>query len=182
MSETQYPVPRPVTSPVPATPVFPAVLTTTAPATTTPPPTFAAPVQAHLAAPSRVVGKTRHLWAVWLLQFTLIYPLIWYFKVNKELRDFDPDIDVQPGLAVLAVTFGAILLAIPPIVSYTHTTSRIQKAQKLAGSKARCSVLLAWLCGFLTLGMVYVQSQTNKIWAQYGNPPARTPIASPGRY
>lgn len=174
MSETEYPDPISSTSAaVPAAPAFPVIapgaFPTTAPAAT--------PAQVRLAAPSRVVGKTRRLWAVWLLQFTLIYPLIWYFKINKELRDFDPDIDVQPGVAVLAVTLGAVLLFIPPIVSYTHTTSRIQKAQKLAGSQARCSVLVALLCGLVSFGSVYVQSQLNKAWAQYGNPRARTAIA-----
>jgi hypothetical protein len=34
--------------------------------------------------PSRVVGKTRNPWGVWLLGLTIVYPLIWYFKINKE--------------------------------------------------------------------------------------------------
>jgi hypothetical protein len=135
-------------------------------------------VSLHAAAPSRVVGKTRHPWGVWLLGFTIIYPLIWYFKINREMRDFDPSIDVQPGLSVVAVTFGALLIGIPPIVSYCHTTSRIQKAQKLSGSRARCSLLLALLCGLLSFGPVYVQSQLNKVWDQYGNPASGTPIGA----
>ena len=173
LSELQRPE-GPGTAVVPGTPSAPSY----PPA---PPVGFASPARAvavHAAAPSRVVGKTRNPWVVWLLGFTIIYPLIWYFKINKELRDFDPSIDVQPGLSVLAVTLGGILLLIPPIVSYCHTTSRIQKAQKLSGSQARCSLLLSWLCGLLSFGPVYVQSQVNKIWDQYGNPPARTPIAA----
>jgi hypothetical protein len=127
-------------------------------------------------APSRVVGKTRNPWGVWLLGLTIIYPLIWYFKINKELRDYDPSIDVQPGLAVLAITLGAlpIVLFIPAILSYVHTSSRIQKAQKLAGSVKRCSALLALLC--LGFAPVYIQSQLNKVWDQYGNPPVGTPL------
>jgi len=134
-------------------------------------------VSLHAAAPSRVVGKTRHPWGVWLLGFTIIYPLIWYFKINKEMRDFDPNIDVQPGLSVVAVTFGLLLIGIPPLVSWAHTTTRIQRAQKLSGSRARCSFLLCFVCGFLSFGPVYVQSQLNKVWAQYGNPAPGTPIA-----
>jgi hypothetical protein len=123
-----------------------------------------------------VVGKTRNPWGVWLLGFTLVYPLIWYFKINKELRDFDSSIDVQPGVSVLAVTLGAFLIGIPPIVSWAHTTSRIQRAQKLAGSRSRCSMLLSYICfGF---GNVYIQSQLNKVWDQFGNPPVGTPIAA----
>ncbi len=127
-------------------------------------------------APSRVVGKTRHPWRVWLLSFpTLgIYPLVWYFKINKELRDYSETIDIQPGMAVVAITLGAILIGIPPLVSFVHTTSRIQKAQKLSGSPKRCSAILAILC--LMFGMVYIQSQLNKVWDQYGNPPLGTPL------
>jgi hypothetical protein len=95
---------------------------------------------------------------------------MWYFKINKELRDFSHEIDVQPGLAVLA-----LCIPIANLVSWTHTTSRIQKAQKMSGSRARCSVLLAFVCvGF---GMVYVQSQMNKVWDQFGNPAPGTTVA-----
>jgi hypothetical protein len=106
----------------------------------------------------------------------LVYPLIWYFKVNKELRDFDPSINVQPGMSVVAITFGTLLVGIPPIVSWVRTTSRVQQAQKLSGSSKRCSALLSILC--LIFGVVYVQSQLNSVWAQFGNPPAGTPIAA----
>jgi hypothetical protein len=118
---------------------------------------------------SRVVGKTRNPWGCWLLGLTIVYPFIWYFKINKELRDFDPSIDVQPGISVLALFF-----LITTIVSYVHTAGRIQKAQKIAGSRARCSGLISLVC--CSFGIVYVQSQLNKVWDQYGNPAPGTPI------
>jgi hypothetical protein len=156
---------------VPEFPQWPAPVASEPPPT---PPVVARSVSA--TAPSRVVGKTRNPWGVWLLGLTIIYPLIWYFKINKELRDYDPSIDVQPGLAVLAITLGAlpIVLFIPAILSYVHTSSRIQKAQKLAGSVKRCSALLTLLC--LGFAPVYIQSQLNKVWDQYGNPPVGTPL------
>lgn len=126
--------------------------------------------------PSRVIGKTRNPWGVWLLGLTIIYPFIWYFKINKELRDFDPSIDVQPGLSVLAISLGVLVIFLFPLLSWAHTTSRVQKAQKLAGSRARCSFLLSYICSIF--GMVYIQSQLNKVWDQYGNPPEGTPIAA----
>ena len=40
----------------------------------------------------------------------------------------------------------------------------------------RCSALLAFLCvGFAP---VYIQSQLNKVWDQFGNPAEGTPIAA----
>jgi hypothetical protein len=127
-------------------------------------------------APARVVGKTRNPWAVWLLGLTIVYSFVWYFKINRELRDFDHSIDVQPGLSVVAVTFGVVLIGIPPIVSWVHTTRRIQKAQKLAGTRLRCSMLMSFLS--FVFGSVYLQSHLNKVWDQFGNPPERTPIAA----
>jgi hypothetical protein len=127
-------------------------------------------------APARVVGKTRNPWAVWLLGLTIVYYFIWYFKINRELRDFDHSINVYPGMSVAAVTLGVVLIGIPPVVSWAKTTSRIQRAQKLAGSRSRCSMLLSFVC--LVFGNVYVQSQLNKVWDQFGNPPERTPIAA----
>ena len=126
--------------------------------------------------PARVVGKTRDPWRVWLLGLTIVYFFVWYFKVNKELRDFDHSINVYPGMSVAAVSIGVVLVGIPPVVSWAHTTSRIQRAQKLAGSGSRCSMLLSFVC--LGFGNVYVQSQLNKVWDQFGNPPERTPIAA----
>jgi hypothetical protein len=124
--------------------------------------------------PSRVVGRTRNPWGVWLRCLTIVYPLIWYFKINKEMRDFDPSNNVRPGIAVLAITLGWIGIGIPAIVSWVLTAARIRKAQQLAGSSARCSLLLAFLCG--PFGCVYVQSQLNKAWDQFGNPPQGTPV------
>ena len=47
----------------------------------------------------RRVGKTRNPWGVWLIALiTLgVYFFVWYYKVNRELRDYDPDIEVEPG-------------------------------------------------------------------------------------
>ena len=53
----------------------------------------------------RRVGKTRGPVVVWLLSaVTLgIYYLVWWYKINREVRDFDPSIEVSPGTATLAV-------------------------------------------------------------------------------
>ena len=126
--------------------------------------------------PARAAGKTRNPWGVWLLGLTIVYYFIWYFKINRELRDFDQSIDVQPGLSVVAVTLGVVLIGIPPIVSWGHTTRRIQMAQKLAGTRLRCSMLMSFIS--FVFGSVYLQSQLNKIWDQFGNPPERTPIVA----
>ena len=57
-------------------------------------------------------GKTRNIWLVWLVWplITLgIYHLVWYYKINREARDFDEKIDVEPTLSLLAVAIGWIM-------------------------------------------------------------------------
>ena len=124
-------------------------------------------------APILVVGKTRNPWGVFLLALIPFYSLYWYYQVNREMRDYSSTIDVQPGLSVLAVTLGAFTLIIP-IISWCKTCGRVQRAQKLAGSTNRCSAILSILC--LWFGIVYVQTNVNKIWDQYGNPADGTQI------
>ena len=48
------------------------------------------------------LGKTRSPFGVWVLTFVTlgIYGLVWHYKVNRELRDFHPSIQVNPGLAL----------------------------------------------------------------------------------
>jgi hypothetical protein len=127
--------------------------------------------------PGREAGKTRNPWGVWLLSLVTfgIYQLWWYYEVNRELRDYDERIHVQPGVALMAQLFGWILL-VPPIVSYVKTGGRIAQAQRLAGSTERCSGLVGLLLSLIGFGSVYYQSQINKVWDAYGNPPPRTPL------
>lgn len=99
---------------------------------------------------------------VWLLAIVTfgIYGLVWYYKVNRELRDFDPTIEVKPGLAVLAM-----FVPIAGWVSIVHTGKRIAHAQQSAGLPATCSggvgLLLTFFFGLYTL---YYQGHLNKLW------------------
>jgi drug/metabolite transporter (DMT)-like permease len=125
------------------------------------------------------VGKTRNPWGVWLIALiTLgVYFFVWYYKVNRELRDYDPDIEVEPGIALLAVLLGWIVIFIFAWVSVYRTGDRIQQAQTTSGANEPCNgwlgILLYILGGF---NMVYYQSQLNKVWDRYGNPEEGTVI------
>lgn len=130
--------------------------------------------------PVQLVGKTRNPWGVWLLSLVTlgVYGLYWYYTVNRELRDYDVRIVVQPGIALVATVFGSFTLGIVTIVSWVHTGGRICKGQQYSGSNNRCSGLIGLLLGIIGFGIVYYQSQINKIWDVYANPPGGTPIAA----
>ena len=89
-----------------------------------------------------------------------IYSLVWYYKINKELRDLHPSIKVDPALAALS-----LIIPIASLVSIYNTGKRIEQAQQLARSGESCSaglgLVLGWLVG---LHGIYYQSQLNSLW------------------
>jgi hypothetical protein len=128
--------------------------------------------------------KRRDVGTVALLTvFTLgIYAFVWYFRINRELRDFgaaqgDEDLaGERPGLSLLAVTLGWLVI-VPAIVSYYRCTKRIKRAQALGEvpeEHVTSGTVIFWLCvgGLLTaVGFVgvptYVQIGLNHVWDQY---------------
>src|SRR5438046_1958395 len=82
--------------------------------------------------------------------------VVWYYKINRELRDFGArsetpnPIAVEPILSVLAITLGWIIL-VPPFVSWYRTFGRIRTAQELGGVTRRVSPGLGFLLYLLAL-------------------------------
>src|SRR5215210_2665073 len=60
-----------------------------------------------------------------------IYYLVWYYKVNRELRDVG--IGTSPLTSLLAITLGALIL-VPPFVSFWKTCGRIAEAERRFGA------------------------------------------------
>ena len=127
-------------------------------------------------------GKTRNIWLVWLIWplITLgIYHLVWYYKINREARDFDENIDVKPGLSLLAVLIGWIII-IPPFVSIYRTGERIAQMQEDAGMERSCNGWIGLVLSFfVSLYSLYYQYELNRIWARLGNPEEGSLVALP---
>jgi hypothetical protein len=117
------------------------------------------------------VGKTRNIFLVWLVWplITLgIYHLVWYYKVNREARDFDKRIEVQPGMAVVAIALGWILI-VPPFISVYNTGERIARMQRAAGMQPTCNPWIGLFLVFIfSLHPLYYQHEMNQIWALHG--------------
>jgi hypothetical protein len=95
-----------------------------------------------------------------------IYYIVWYYKINNEIRHHDPDIKVSPGWAAAAISVGAILFFIPPLVSSYTTAARIRQMQLDDGATQTISPVVALLLHiFLGIGYpLYTASQLREHW------------------
>jgi Domain of unknown function (DUF4234) len=134
--------------------------------------------------PSGARAKVRDegLVLLWTVLTLGIYTLVWYYKINREMRDFgrahgdERLANSNPVLSILAVTLGSLVL-IPAWVSYWRTTGRIRHMQRLCNVSESSGWLIGvcYVLGFfvlLTLLVIppYVQSGLNAVWRLY--PPA----------
>lgn len=117
-------------------------------------------------------AKVRNPWAV--LLFTLItlgiYYLVWYYKINREMADWGDqnkvDIGTSPGISLLAITLGAIII-VPPFVSIWCTGKRMELTQREAGVDDGSGLL--WFVLHIIplvslLAPVYMQYELNRAW------------------
>lgn len=117
--------------------------------------------------------KKRHPIGVWALTIpTLgIYYLVWYYKINREARDYLGDREIKPGVALLAVTLGWVLLLIPPLVSTYRTGQRIERMQQKAGVIDTISPGVGLVLLIVSrVDMIYMQEHLNRIWKRYQQP------------
>lgn len=128
-------------------------------------------------------GKSRNpvtVWLLWPLLTLGIYSFVWYYKINRETRDLG--VTVNPGMSVLAITLGALII-VPPFVSFYQTGDRIAQAQRAAGIPATCNPLAGLLLTVFLFGSgtVYYQAELNKMWTHFDSPPegSAIPLVSP---
>lgn len=93
-----------------------------------------------------------------------IYGFVWYYKINDEARRYLRDESIKPGIALLAVLLGWIII-VPPFISYYRTGERISRMQDKAALQQRIVPALGLLAALvLALHVVYMQGELNKVW------------------
>jgi hypothetical protein len=129
--------------------------------------------------------KKRSPLGVWGLSLITIYIyyFVWYYKINDEARRYLGDDSIKPGIALLAVTLGTLLI-VPHFVSIYRTGERVQRMQQKAGVQQQISPALALLASLvLAVHIPYIQEALNKIWVLYQAPAQAAPqtgVAPPG--
>ena len=106
---------------------------------------------------------------VWSLVTLGIYYLVWYYKINRELRDA-AGVNVSPVVALLAITIGWLVI-VPPFVSWYRTFTRIVEAQRETPITSEASPVLGFILYviaifFLPVEVIYAQDELNKVWRQ----------------
>jgi hypothetical protein len=120
--------------------------------------------------------KVRSPWAVALLPFiTLgIYHWVWWYKINKELKEYGDakgyDLGQNPTNSLLALIPGFIII-VPPLVSYWRGTKRIMGAAKVAAKEP----VNGWISIILFILIspaffAYLQVSLNHVWEQEADP------------
>src|SRR5215213_9993620 len=116
--------------------------------------------------------KVRSPWAVALLPFVTfgIYHLVWWYRINRELRDYGRargyDLGQNPTNSLLALFPGA-LIVIPALVTYWRGTKRAMGASRLAGQEPLNGWIAIILYLLLAPGLwAYIQVSLNDVWAQ----------------
>jgi hypothetical protein len=125
--------------------------------------------------------KVRSPWAVALLPIVTlgIYHLVWWYRINRELRDFGRakgyDLGQDPTSSLLAVFPGALII-VPPLVSYWRGTKRVQGAARIAGKEPVNGWIALILYLVLSIGFfAYLQWSLNQVWQAEAEPVAGQP-------
>ncbi len=120
--------------------------------------------------------KIRHPWGAWALSLiTLgIYGLVWWYKINRELRDYSEGagrpLGNDPTLSLLALFPGGIIV-IPALWTDWTTTERVATAQEISGtraSKVNPWITLALAIFVFSTHIVYLQYALNGAWRAAG--------------
>jgi Domain of unknown function (DUF4234) len=119
--------------------------------------------------------KVRNPWLafLWALVTFGIYYLVWYYKTNRELRDYGNvigrDLGDSPLTSLLAVSVGWLVI-VPPFVSMFRYFGRLAEAEQAAGLGEQRHVqwlgfgLFCVAVIFLPVEIPYAQSELNRIW------------------
>ena len=104
-----------------------------------------------------------------------VYFLVWYYKVNDELRRVDNDQSISPTRSLMAMIFGWILI-VPLFIAMYNTAKHVQALETRRGVgqtvEPALTIVLMLFIGFVN-GM-YVQEHLNRAW-DASSAPARLP-------
>jgi hypothetical protein len=114
--------------------------------------------------------KIRSPWAAALLPYiTLgIYHLVWWYRINRELRDYGKakgyDLGQNPTNSLLALFPGGLII-VPALITYWRGTKRVIGASRLGGQEPLNGWIAIILFLLISPGLwAYIQVSLNNLW------------------
>lgn len=109
-----------------------------------------------------------------------IYGLYWYYKAHDEIRRFEQDDSVRPGIALLAVTLGWLVI-VPPFISVYNLSLHVSDMERKTGVEQQLSPALnVILLLVLSVGIgMYTQEHMNRVWGAAATPASPPPTVGP---
>jgi ACR3 family arsenite efflux pump ArsB len=94
-----------------------------------------------------------------------IYFFVWYFKINKELRQALNDDSISPVRSLMAMIFGWIII-VPPFLAMYNTSKHVQELEVRRGVQQTIEPVLTVVLMFVfSLGNgAYIQDHLNRAW------------------
>jgi hypothetical protein len=129
--------------------------------------------------PVGVLMKRRNPVVVWLglpLITLGLYHVVWYYRIHREMAEFDRRRNVPiAGPPLVVFLLGWTLIA--PLISYYNCGRRIADAQHAARLPRTCSARIGMFLMCLGgLGTLYFQIELNKIHDVYGSAQAGSDV------
>ncbi|HEX6754301.1 MAG TPA: DUF4234 domain-containing protein [Solirubrobacterales bacterium] len=114
--------------------------------------------------------KIRSPWAAALLPIVTlgIYHLVWWYRINRELRDYGKakgfDLGQNPTNSVLALFPGGLII-VPALITYWRGTKRTMGASRVAGQEPLNGWIAILLYIFIAPALwAYIQVSLNHVW------------------
>jgi hypothetical protein len=121
---------------------------------------------------TRAAVKVRSPWAAALLPIVTlgIYHLVWWYRINRELRDYgyakEQDLGQNPANSLLALFPGGLII-VPALITYWNGFKRVQLASRLAGRQQANGWIALILYLLLAPALwAYIQVSLNEVWEQ----------------
>jgi Domain of unknown function (DUF4234) len=94
-----------------------------------------------------------------------VYFLIWYYKVNDELRRVQHDQTISPMRSLMAMVFGWLII-VPPFIAMYNTAKHVEAMESRVGVTQTVEPTIALVLMFLfSLGNgAYLQYHLNRGW------------------
>ena len=129
--------------------------------------------------------KIRSPWAAALLPIVTlgIYHLVWWYRINCELRDYGKakghDLGQNPTNSLLAL-FPGFLIIVPALVTYWRGTKRVMGASRLAGKEPPNGWIAIILYVLIAPALwAYIQVSLNDLWQAEADPVEGQPAPPP---